>query len=301
MDNFSNKFRFRFNNDFFTEPIETDNFVIYQIGDLFCDYDTVIDDHTQDMQIELSFVENGAGVISSNGVPTAVTKGDIYLTLEGDVHRISSGNVDTMRFFYIAFNIKPASPLSGVNACFRARHADPAERVFCFPYIFPQMTNILSEITYRNEFYRQLIDDNLSQIVISLYRNATRQLTSFNKYQIDSRKGMIYNIAHYISNNLRSIVSLSDLAETFSYDYSYISKRFKQVMGQSMQSFFQQKKLEYASALLAQEHKSVTAVAEILNYSSIHNFSRAFKNYYGVPPQVFLEKLKSDKNDPPPA
>ena len=267
MDNFRNRFKFRFNNDFFFEPIATANFIIYQIGDLFCDCDTVIEDHTQDMQIELSFVDNGKGIISANGVPTKVAHGDIYLTLKGDLHSIVSNNTDTMRFFYIAFNIKPQSPMYPIYKIFTHRFADPADRVLRFPYIFPQMSNILSEITYRNEFYEQLIDNNLSQIVISLYRNATNQISSHNKYQIDSRNGMIYNIAHYINNNLRTIGSLSDLAETFSYDYSYISKRFRQVMGQSMQAYFQQKKLEYATQLLLQENKSVTKVAEMLNYS----------------------------------
>jgi len=61
-------------------------------------------------------------------------------------------------------------------------------------------------------------------------------------------------------------------------------------MGMSIKSYYNKLQLERALQLLQQSNKTITQIAEQLNYSSIHSFSRAFKNRYGVPPSYFRSK-----------
>ena len=52
----------------------------------------------------------------------------------------------------------------------------------------------------------------------------------------------------------------------------------------SLQKYLTRKKMELAKALMLKDKKNVTQTAEILHYSSIHNFSRAFKKHFGISP-----------------
>lgn len=48
--------KFHFDNIFAEQSFETEDFEIIQIGDLLCDGDTVIEEHRQEVDLELTFV-----------------------------------------------------------------------------------------------------------------------------------------------------------------------------------------------------------------------------------------------------
>lgn len=125
------------------------------------------------------------------------------------------------------------------------------------------------------------------QILVSIYRSATKQLYTMNTYTIHFQNNLAYNVCNYIDENLCSINKLSDLSLRFSYEYSYISKSFKKVIGKSIKDYFLEKKFEKAKLLMSQEHKSITYTAKALGYSTIHNFSRAFKTQFNISPQEY--------------
>ena len=89
---------------------------------------------------------------------------------------------------------------------------------------------------------------------------------------------------------------LSDLENVFFYNVNNLSKHFHSQMGIPLNTYFISKKMEAAVKLL-QAGKSVTEVSDKLQYSSIHAFSRAYKNYFKVSPSQF-QKKDEDKTTP---
>jgi AraC-like DNA-binding protein len=63
-------------------------------------------------------------------------------------------------------------------------------------------------------------------------------------------------------------------------------------MGQSLKNFFTALRMNAATELLRQ--KSVTEVSDILGYSSIHAFTRAYKALCGETPGSAKEKLNKN-------
>ena len=95
----------------------------------------------------------------------------------------------------------------------------------------------------------------------------------------------------YISLNLLSIRNLSDISNYLNYNYSYLSKVFKASTGKSITEYYVSAKMERAKTLIYDERLPVSKVAEILNYSSVYTFSKAFKIFFGVSPSAFKSTM----------
>jgi len=80
-------------------------------------------------------------------------------------------------------------------------------------------------------------------------------------------------------------ITLEGLERQFCYSRYYLERQFKRAYGKSLISYCADLKMAYACRLLMQ--KSVSETAEILEFSSIYSFSRAFKNKYGMSPCAY--------------
>jgi AraC-like DNA-binding protein len=82
--------------------------------------------------------------------------------------------------------------------------------------------------------------------------------------------------------------NLQELSGATDYSYGYLSALFKSTTSITLSAYFQEKKLDTARMLLLDNKLTVTETAEMLNYSSVYAFSKAFRSYYGVPPRKFI-------------
>jgi len=89
-------------------------------------------------------------------------------------------------------------------------------------------------------------------------------------------------VKNYIDFNYRNSLSLETLSNQFNYNKYYILRRFKECYGVTPIQYYNDLRLTEAKMLL--ESHSVTEVADILMFSSIYTFSRAFKAKYHVSP-----------------
>ncbi len=93
-------------------------------------------------------------------------------------------------------------------------------------------------------------------------------------------------------------ISVSSIAESLGLDRSYFSNLFKSDTGRSPNRYILELRMEKALELLSFEKYSVSVIAVSVGYKDLFSFSRAFKNYYGVPPQKFHEiKKLPDKSE----
>lgn len=177
MDNLNN--RFRFDKPYFDDPLRLNNFVVYQIGDLCCDCYTLIDDHVQIVPYEFTFIERGAGLISTDGHSTRVKTGQVYLSLLGDKHRLSADENNPMRYFYIAFDILPDSSLKPVGDYLQNKFTGNYNRILNSNDAIQYMSRILSEVSNlpSRVFNLEMLEANLTQLVISVYRDETEKMS----------------------------------------------------------------------------------------------------------------------------
>ncbi len=89
----------------------------------------------------------------------------------------------------------------------------------------------------------------------------------------------------YIEKNITRRLSLEDIAGASHLSPYHFHRIFRELMGETVNDFVARKRLEYAANyLLCSTDTSITEVAASLGYSSPANFSKAFKQYFGISP-----------------
>ncbi len=74
-----------------------------------------------------------------------------------------------------------------------------------------------------------------------------------------------------------------------------LEKRFKSVLGITIQNFIHQKKIEYVSRLIADTQSSILEIAIQCGFSDSHNLSRLFSKYKGCTPFEFRQKIRNQE------
>lgn len=99
----------------------------------------------------------------------------------------------------------------------------------------------------------------------------------------------ISEVRNYIKDNSIGFMTVNDIAARFGFERSYLHRIFKQRYGISIKKFIIDTKMMRAKVML-EEGNSVLEVAYKVGYSSEFNFSRAFKQYYGISPSELKNK-----------
>lgn len=102
----------------------------------------------------------------------------------------------------------------------------------------------------------------------------------------------------YIEHNLSEHITLESLAERVHFDKSYLTARFKESLGASPIRYVNHLRIERAKTLLATTNDSITQIAKQVGFSSIHYFSRYFKEKEGITPIEYREQRQNSVAPP---
>lgn len=103
-------------------------------------------------------------------------------------------------------------------------------------------------------------------------------------------------MVHY-ENNLSKLKLSEYLKDKCNYDYSFLSKLFSEVTGNSIERYYIAQKVERIKELLIYGELSISEIANQLQYSSVAHLSTQFRNVTGMSPSKF-RLLKDQKREP---
>src|SRR5581483_6698864 len=83
-------------------------------------------------------------------------------------------------------------------------------------------------------------------------------------------------------------LTIKELSRKVAINECYLKKGFKALFGTTIFDFYQSERMQYARYLLYEKGLSVTDVSFMLGYSSISQFSTAFKKHTGLKPCELL-------------
>ena len=189
------------------------------------------------------------------------------------------GDKTPFRYRYFAFDVRENSKFRAYLPEINARYAQ--EKILQSRTVTALAGRIISEFM-RGEVCADLLDCLLGEIVVELRRGGAEEKS----LEINDGKQAALEARNYIDGHYLELNSLAELSARCGYSYPYLSKIFSASAGMSLRRYFAEKRMEHAKEML-QEGKSVTEAAEALSYNSICNFSRAFKRYFGRPPEAF--------------
>lgn len=106
---------------------------------------------------------------------------------------------------------------------------------------------------------------------------------------------LLTSILIFISKNHTASCTLSDVANHVGYDYSYISKFFKKMMGMSFNSYVNGLRIDKACRLLLSNEYSICEVAESCGFGCTRTFNREFLKITKKTPREFIKNEKSSE------
>ena len=286
-----NKYKISYNQLFTLNPKRCRNYFLIQAGEAICAKDTVVPVHQQNY-FEITYVVSGKGISYTNDIPVEIQKNDCFFSFPNETHKIISDEQNPLRFVFLAFYAKTKTQGNTLINYITQICQATGNRNYHIESLYPLCSKILQELRNEDMYSARSIALLLEQILIECSRKISKKTKSIPQSDPTNAAILTHDIIMYIDNNIFKINKLSDLENVFFYNINNISKYFHSQMGIPLNKYFISKKMEVALQLL-QAGESVTQVSDKLQYSSIHAFSRAYKNYFNESPSKFQKKEKS--------
>ena len=287
-----NRYRISYNNLFVLNPKRCRNYFLIQAGESLCAKDTIIPLHQQNY-FEITYVVSGKGISYTNDTPTEISKNDCFFSFPNETHKIISDEQDPLRFIFLAFYAKQKTQGNTLINYITQTCQASGNRNYHIENLHPLCLSILQELRDEDVYSERSIALLLEQILIECSRKISKKTKSTPQTAPTDAAILTHDIITYIDKNILKIKKISDLEDVFFYNVNNLSKHFHAQMGITLNTYFISKKMEAALKML-QAGESVTEVSDKLQYSSIHAFSRAYKNYFGETPSYFQKKAKKE-------
>lgn len=140
----------------------------------------------------------------------------------------------------------------------------------------------------------QLLQCYFTEFLIRLIRSGnslSKNMHPSKKSRAIANSSLSELICEYMKSNIYSSLSLKELCSHFLLGKTQLCKIFRESTGQSPMGYYMDLKIKEAKKLIREENYSVSQISDMLGYSSIHIFSRAFKKAVGLSPTSYAKSI----------
>ena len=250
---------------------------------------------------EMVYVDQGEIIALSDGKSSKLCEGQAIFHKPGEMHAHTSDGEVANNMLVVSFSCRSECMSFFENKTFTL---DKTSKTLLSLFL-KEAENALGKIS--NDYYdkipldfsngkfgsAQLLKSHFTEFLIKLLRGeAGMGSSTLNTRQV-SQDTLAEMIVAYMKNNIYSSISLNDICDNFFLRKSQLSIIFKEYTGKSPMHYYAHLKVAEAKKLLREDIMSVSEISEKLNYSGIHNFSRAFKEATGFSPMGYKKSILS--------
>ncbi len=153
--------------------------------------------------------------------------------------------------------------------------------------IFPYIKEIEKEKLLTNTCYKEKIDALVSDMIIDLGRQYENKQKTKNHFFEEINKAR-----KYMLSNLDQKIVLEEIAKRANYSLSRFCILYKRFFKITPIEDLTRARIEKAITLMQYNHTSVTETSQICGFSSVHYFSRKFKEKTGMSPTDFCRQKR---------
>lgn len=251
---------------------------------------------------EMVYVDGGEIIAISDGKGRSLSQGQIIFHSPGELHAHVSNHITHNNMLVVSFSTDSAAMAFFDKKVFTL---GKTEKTLLSLFI-REATSALGKIpgnykdsaplcfTDSSEIPLQLLECYLTEFLLVLLRGgeqANQQLHSKQTPRELAHSSITELIVAYLNENVTKQISLMDICSKFYVGKSHLCKIFGEYTGMTPIEYHASLKIAEAKKLLRRDDMSIGAISDYLGYSSIHNFSRAFKKSVGVSPREYKNKL----------
>jgi two-component system response regulator YesN len=91
-------------------------------------------------------------------------------------------------------------------------------------------------------------------------------------------------VTEHIDHYFQEPISLETVARLFLVSKEHLSRRFREIQGETVNEYITRKRMETAHRLIVEDGVEIKETAFLVGYSDLAYFYRVFKKQFGVPP-----------------
>lgn len=258
-------------------------------------YETFKDSH--DFR-ELVYVDTGRIKVESENYKGVLEAGHFIIHKSGEVHSLSciedvAPNVIIVGFECETAELDEFSYETNVMSdnCQRllADVVKEGRTVFLPPYDQPNLKDMKKRKSYPFGA-DQMIKLKLETFLIEVVRSKEVLNDKDGINALNSKFGEIYN---YINEHFKENITLDELCFLIGTNKTTLCSEFKKVYGFTVINYINKLKIKEAKKLLREGKMNLTQIADYIGFSTVHYFSRIFKQYEKMSPSEYIKTIKS--------
>ena len=251
---------------------------------------------------EMVYVDSGRVRAITNGVGFTLEQGQAIFHEPMEIHAHISDNHVSNNMLVISFSTKSEAMRYLKNKTFTL---DKSCRTLLSLFL-EEAKNALGKIPgdYENKDSlsftpsvfgsEQLLQCFFTEFLIRLIRSRntlSEDVLSSKKSRDIANSSLSELMCEYMKSKLYSPLSLKDVCTHFILGKTQLCKIFRESMGQSPMEYYTALKIKEAKRLIREGNYSVSQISDVLGYSSVHIFSRAFKKAVGLSPTAYAKSI----------
>ena len=232
---------------------------------------------------ELTYVDQGELHSVADGQDILLKQGDIAIFGPNQWHMHYADIGVAPRYVTITFDLEGVDITPLLNRKFAA----PRQAVSL-------LQQMLREQERMDAFSKDMIIAQLSLLILTLLRE--QAAPKGNKLQasnaIHSENEIIRQAQQYISAHIREKLSVPLVARQVDVSPSYLTALFHKNLQISPGEYIRRVKLQESKQMIRENNLNFTEIAAALQYSTVHHFSRQFKEKFGITPTEYAKSVR---------
>ena len=232
---------------------------------------------------ELTYVDQGSMHSVADGQDLLLKQGDIVIYGPNQWHMQYADIGVAPRYVTISFDVSgmDLSPL--MNRIFTAPQA-----------VVSLLQSMLREQEVMDSFSNDIILSQLNRLLLLLLREtaAPRGGKLQTSNAIHSENEIIRQAQQYISSHIREKLSVPLVARQVDVSPSYLTALFHKNLQISPGEYIRRIKLQESKQMIRENNLNFTEIAAELQYSTVHHFSRQFKEKFGITPTEYAKSVR---------
>ena len=233
--------------------------------------------------LELTYVDQGELHSVVDGVDLLLKQGDMVIYGPNQWHMQYANIGIAPRFVTISFDLTGNDLAPLLNRKFQAPQS-----------VMLLLQNMLREQERMDTYSGDIILAQLNLVLLTLLRDSG--LPSVNKLQgtnmVHSENDIIRHAQQYISEHIREKLNVPMVAKQVDVSPSYLTVLFHKNLQISPGEYIRRIKLQESKQMIRENNLNFTEIAAALQYSTVHHFSRQFKEKFGITPTEYAKSVR---------
>lgn len=232
---------------------------------------------------ELTYVDQGELHSVADGQDLLLKQGDIVIYGPGQWHMQYADIGVAPRFVTISMDLSGMELTPLLNRKFTAPQS-----------VVTLLQSMLREQERMDAYSNDIILSQLQLLLLMLLREAAAprggKLQTSNA--IHSENEIIRQAQQFISTHIRQKLSVPLVARQVDVSPSYLTALFHKNLQISPGEYIRRIKLQESKQMIRENNLNFTEIAAELQYSTVHHFSRQFKEKFGITPTEYAKSVR---------